>query len=157
MSYEHCERHDQDATNGCPGCEAETRERLLRAGECTREKCIACAGPECACWCHLSPLFSDAQVRALQRRSRFSVKAPDELTLTAVAAEVMRARIKFPGNRFLLAALTEEVGELARALLQKKPKDELERECLQVAALAVRLCEEGDAAFADITDAEAKS
>jgi hypothetical protein len=83
---------------------------------------------------------------------------PDELTLTAIAAETMRARVKFPGNRFLLAALTERARELAlgqRGLLQRKSKDEVDRECLQIAALAVRILEEGDASFA-ASDAEAK-
>jgi hypothetical protein len=33
MSYEHCDRHDEDATNGCPKCEAisvvaEARDRV---------------------------------------------------------------------------------------------------------------------------------
>lgn len=29
MSYEHCEKHDKDATSGCPGCLAEEREKHL--------------------------------------------------------------------------------------------------------------------------------
>lgn len=73
----------------------------------------------------------------------------------ALDGEIVRARVKFPGNRFLLAALTEEVGELARALLQRKP-DDAWREALQVACVAMRIFEEGDATFADVTDAEAK-
>lgn len=81
---------------------------------------------------------------------------PQALTMDAIGAEVFVARTKFPGNRFLLAALTEEVGELARALLQRKPKDEIDRECLQIAAVAIRILEEGDASFADITAGEAK-
>lgn len=80
----------------------------------------------------------------------------EDLTAAAINAEVIKARIKFPGNRLLLAALTEEVGELARALLQRKPKDEIEREAIQVAAVAVRIIEEGDATFSDVSDAEAK-
>lgn len=80
---------------------------------------------------------------------------PEELTMDALRAEVRRARTKFPGNRYLLAALTEETGELARALLQRKPKDEVHRECLQVAAVALRILEEGDSTFDDLTEAEA--
>jgi NTP pyrophosphatase (non-canonical NTP hydrolase) len=71
-------------------------------------------------------------------------RSPDELTMDAVASETLRARIKFPGNRFLLAALMEEVGELADALRLGKDKDSIDRECIQVAALAVRILEEGD-------------
>ncbi len=77
-------------------------------------------------------------------------------TLDAISDEVMRARLKFPGNRFLLAALVEEVGELAKAMLQNEGKERIEREAIQVAAVAVRILEEGDATFADITAAESK-
>jgi NTP pyrophosphatase (non-canonical NTP hydrolase) len=73
---------------------------------------------------------------------------PDPLTLTAIAAETMRARIKFPENELLTVALMEEVGELAQAQLQGRPRDEIEREALQVAALAVRILEEGDRSLA---------
>lgn len=78
-----------------------------------------------------------------------------EDTIAAIVAELKRARAKFPGNRFLLAALTEEVGELAQALLQRKSKEEILREAVQVACVAIRIAEEGDGSFADITDAEA--
>lgn len=79
-----------------------------------------------------------------------------QLTLAAIRAETYKARQKFPGNRFLLCALLEEAGELARALLQAKSKDEVDREALQVCAIAVRIIEEGDASFADITPEESK-
>ena len=42
-------------------------------------------------------------------------KPPQAITLIDVAAEVTRARAKFPSSRFLLTALMEEVGELAKA------------------------------------------
>jgi NTP pyrophosphatase (non-canonical NTP hydrolase) len=80
-----------------------------------------------------------------------STLATDEL-----AHEVVRARGKFQTNRFLLAALTEEVGELAQALLQRQPRERIEREALQVAVVAMRIYEEGDATFADVTDEEAQ-
>lgn len=76
-------------------------------------------------------------------------------TLAALDTEVGRARGKFPGNRFLLAALTEEVGELASAILQRQGPDEVRKEALQVACVALRILEEGDSAFSDVTDAEA--
>lgn len=68
-------------------------------------------------------------------------------TLRDISEEVARARRKFPGNRFMLAALTEEVGELAQAMLQKKGPTDIRREAVQVAAVAVRIIEEGDASF----------
>lgn len=80
---------------------------------------------------------------------------PEHRTVIEISKEVVRARTKFPGNRFMLAALTEEVGELAQALLQKKDAADIRREAIQVAAVAIRIIEEGDASFADMTDAEA--
>lgn len=74
-------------------------------------------------------------------------KLPEEITLDAISQEVVRARTKFPGNAKLLAALTEEVGELAKAMLQRRPKDEIEKEAVQVACVAIRLIEEGDSDF----------
>ena len=77
-------------------------------------------------------------------------------TLSAISHEVQRARAKFPGNRFLLVALVEEVGELAQAQLQKKTREEIVKEAIQVACLAIRIIEEGDSSFADLKDHEAK-
>ena len=88
--------------------------------------------------------------------ARARTVGPDGLTLQAVGAEVIKARLKFPGNRHMLAALTEEVGELAQALLQGKPRDEIEREAIQVACVALRIIEEGDASFSDLSPEEQK-
>lgn len=74
---------------------------------------------------------------------------PEALTEAAIRAEVLAARTKFPGNKHLLAALTEEVGELAQAILQDQPRDLIVREAIQVACVAIRIAEEGDAAFDD--------
>jgi hypothetical protein len=76
--------------------------------------------------------------------------------VTALQGEVVAGRRKFPANRLLLAALMEEVGELARALLQRQGRVQVEREALQVAAVAMRIFEEGDATFADVSDEEAQ-
>lgn len=84
------------------------------------------------------------------------IRPPEELTMQAVQAEVIRARLKFPRNRYLLAALTEEVGELAQAILQGKDRDAIEREAIQVACVAIRLCEEGDSSFDDADAASRK-
>lgn len=76
-------------------------------------------------------------------------------THAALTGEVIRARRKFPGSRFMLAALMEEVGELAQAIIQKQPIENIRKEALQVACCAVRILEEGDPSFDTITDAEA--
>ena len=41
-----------------------------------------------------------------------------------------------------------EVGELAQALLQDKPRAEIVKEAIQVACVAIRVAEEGDSDFA---------
>lgn len=76
-------------------------------------------------------------------------------SLTDLGEEVKRARAKFPNNRHLLAALTEELGELAQAFLQKQGRDRIRAEALQVACVAMRIFEEGDGAFDGWTDEEA--
>ena len=63
-----------------------------------------------------------------------------------VECEVDRARGRFPSNRHMLAALIEEVGELAQALLQEK--EDWREEALHCACVAVRIMTEGDADFA---------
>lgn len=71
---------------------------------------------------------------------------PDiDIALDYVAAEVAHTRVLFPSNGHMLAALMEEVGELAQALLQGSPtwRDEAK----QVACVAARIMTEGDADF----------
>jgi NTP pyrophosphatase (non-canonical NTP hydrolase) len=88
-------------------------------------------------------------------------QGPQDLTIQAIKAEVTRARLKFPGNDVMLAALSEEHGELANALLElrfatiaKQPKyyldrlrDNVQKEAIQVAAVAIRILEDGDSSF----------
>lgn len=78
-------------------------------------------------------------------------RAPKPSTFGAISAETIRARTKFPGNRLLTVALAEEVGELARAQLQGQSTERITAEAVQVCAVAVRIIEEGDASFADLT------
>lgn len=76
---------------------------------------------------------------------------PSALTLTAIKAEVARARTLHKGNKQQLAALMKEVGELANALIEydkgKTTADHVETEAIQVAAMAIRILEEGSAEF----------
>jgi len=64
-----------------------------------------------------------------------------------LANEIKRARAKFPGNEHMLGALTEEVGEVAKALLEQQSTEQLHHECTQVACVAVRIIQEGDADY----------
>lgn len=92
----------------------------------------------------------------MKKSSKFKQLQPLKSTLKEISDETKRARKKFPGNRFILAALTEEVGELAKAILQNKNKEDVRNEAVQVAAMAIRIFEEGDSAFDDLTNEESK-
>ena len=67
----------------------------------------------------------------------------DERFRAAVADETVFARRKFPQPNPTLAALVEEVGELAKALLCESDKCVWD-EAVQVAAMAQRVATEGD-------------
>lgn len=67
--------------------------------------------------------------------------------LAHVSLEVDRARTLHPGNAHLLAALMEEVGELAKAYLEAEGSDRVWDEAKQVACVAARIALEGDRDF----------
>lgn len=77
----------------------------------------------------------------------------DPATLAAIRTELMTARGRFPSCRHAMAALTEEVGELAQAMIDnehKRPgklRDQIRGEAIQVAVMAIRVLEEGDTTF----------
>jgi len=90
------------------------------------------------------------------------IKVPEPITIDAISAEVARARHKFPNGKYLLAALVEEVGELSQAMMEasrgpdvshaRQPRkrydrDDIIMEAIQVAAMAIRIIEEGDPDF----------
>jgi len=64
--------------------------------------------------------------------------------LVDTGREINRVREKFPANDLLMVALTEEVGELAKALLDETP-ERIYKEAIQVACVALRIATEGDA------------
>lgn len=63
--------------------------------------------------------------------------------LENVGEEVQNARDKFPGRELTMTALTEEVGELARALMDES-RQRVYNEAVQVAAMAARVVLDGD-------------
>jgi len=75
----------------------------------------------------------------------------DDRFINDVKIELQRARNKFPSNRRVLTALTEEVGELSQAMLDrcngKQIDTEVWMEAVQVAAMALRVATEGDPNF----------
>lgn len=85
--------------------------------------------------------LEDRLAKAEASMARWDETMPWHLMLYA---EVLRGRAKFPRSRFMLFALLEEVGELAEALIRGDTED-AKVEAVQVAAVAVRISEEGDA------------
>lgn len=76
----------------------------------------------------------------------------DGQIVSMIRGELAAARGKFPGSTHMLAALMEEVGELAQAMMehdlnQGTSTQEVLREAVQVASMAVRLAAEGDENF----------
>ncbi len=68
-----------------------------------------------------------------------------------VSLELSKARAKFPSNRHLLHAFTEEAGEVTKAFLDsnqgKADEVQIIRELIQTIAMAVRLLQESDPDF----------
>lgn len=68
-----------------------------------------------------------------------------------IDAELRYAQSKFPNNKFMLAALVEEVGELSQALIgyERGDKTSLQvlEEAIQVAVMAIRVAMEGSEEF----------
>jgi hypothetical protein len=67
----------------------------------------------------------------------------DRRFVERVLCEVAAARVLFPEPGASMTALTEEVGELAKALLDE-PWNRVVAEAIQVAAMALRVAVEGD-------------
>jgi NTP pyrophosphatase (non-canonical NTP hydrolase) len=66
--------------------------------------------------------------------------------------ELKAAREAFPGKTHMLCALVEEVGEVAKAMMEHDRKEgtsvqQVLREAVQVASMAIRLAVEGDDNF----------
>lgn len=66
-----------------------------------------------------------------------------------VAQELARARSKFPNSWGSMTALTEEVGELAKAMLDESP-ERVHAEAVQVAVMACRVACEGDSTLTEL-------
>lgn len=70
----------------------------------------------------------------------------------AVQYEIARARKKFPDSQCSAIALMEEVGELAKALLEED-WSRVEEEAIQVAVMAQRVAIDGDRSVTEYRDA----
>jgi len=68
---------------------------------------------------------------------------PTAVFLVAVWQELQKARLMFPESDGVMAALAEETGELAKAMLGE-PMPKVYKEAMQVACVATRVATEGD-------------
>ena len=66
--------------------------------------------------------------------------------LREIQEELVRSRSRSPNPSGCLTALVQQVGTLAKAMLDE-PKERVREEALQVAVMAVRVGEEGDPAL----------
>lgn len=81
------------------------------------------------------------------------IHSADGVVLAMVKGELIAARKKFPESTHQLAALMEEVGELAQAMMEHDRDGSqtiamVLREAVQVASMAIRIATEGDDNFA---------
>ena len=67
--------------------------------------------------------------------------------MNAIREELQNARTKFPGSNATFAAMVEEVGELATAIMEE-PRDRVRAEAIQVAVMAIRVVLDGDYTYA---------
>ena len=83
--------------------------------------------------------------------------------IKAVEEELLKARKKFPGNKHMVHALTEEHGEAVQAMLNQyhskeshmlySPEDydrnneEIKKELIQTICMCIRVLQEGDSDF----------
>lgn len=79
-----------------------------------------------------------------------ATQTPEEarkVFMYALEAEFGMAMTHWPEPNPNLAALVEEVGEVARALLQSNASEQVFMECVQVAVCAMRIAIYGDPQF----------
>ena len=86
--------------------------------------------------------------RALPELQPAAQVDPTTIFLEAVAAELRRARQKFPGDRIMTIALAEEFGELAKAMLDECGPA-VWKEAVQTAVMAGRVAIDGDSSVDD--------
>lgn len=67
---------------------------------------------------------------------------PEADELFPLEMELRQARAKFPDNHYMMAALAEEIGELAEAWLENPGSDATRKEAVQVACVAMRIASE---------------
>lgn len=87
--------------------------------------------------------------REAQLAALFSVGYKSAEFMGDVARELVSARARFPNSWGSMTALTEEVGELAKAMLDESP-ERIRAEAVQVAVMACRVAIEGDSTLIEL-------
>lgn len=87
--------------------------------------------------------YNEGRAHGLRYPSEKAPITDDEIFAARVPRELDLARRLFPAPNAMLAALVEEVGEIAKAMMYE-PWSHVVSECLQVATMAQRLAVEGD-------------
>jgi hypothetical protein len=131
-----------DYIDGVPVKAAEPAKSAELKGVCKHgirwpHACQPCAD---AAWEARDKTFSESS--AITQFARLHLD-PIHAFLSEVEAEHRRAVTKFPDASGSMTALTEEVGELAKALLDE-PSECVRAEAVQVATMAIRVALEGD-------------
>src|SRR5690606_29234745 len=88
--------------------------------------------------CRIIPLYA-SPAAAL----RSEAQGDAEALVQEILAELRRARRKYPDNNVMTLALVEEVGELAKALIDES-RERVREEAIQVAVMAMRVVLDGD-------------
>jgi len=96
--------------------------------------------------------LSLCQCVAWDQAAHDRLTSPDGLVFVMIRDELVASREAFPETTHKLAALMEEVGELAQAMMHHDRKlgistQEVLREAVQVATVALRIAVEGDDNF----------
>lgn len=116
----------------------------------------SCRWPNCGCKTEQGDpckyenpdFYINAKAQGAVPQAEYEAREIAYKFLGEVYQELVRARTKFPSSVCCLAALHEESGELAQAMLKhaagKWPHSRIREEAVQVAAMAMRCALEGD-------------
>ena len=94
------------------------------------------------CYCMNSLGFDDCRKNGCLV-DRDIIKYQTQKFIEAVSEEIKKARAKFPHNDVQMIALVEEVGELAKALMDES-NENVWKEAVQVATMALRVAVDKD-------------
>lgn len=129
---------------------AHGRARAGRVAPVNQDWCEGCNPDNCGTGCGRAVIegreaqnYADDAYNAGYNDAKAQPADPTARFMADVAAELERARAKFPGDRIMTIALAEEFGELAKAMLDESGAN-VWKEAVQTAAMAARVAIDGD-------------